>query len=89
MSNGFDDLSFEQKPVEYMPTPYETLLHRVFYQTDAGKELLLKWKEDLVNLMPIDVNSNPSDLQVGHNLGFIKLKQDIIRIVNRINSGGK
>jgi hypothetical protein len=89
MDNEFDKLGAKQRMPEFMPTPYETLLHRVFFQTDAGKELMLKWREDLVNLTLVDVNSNPSDLQVGHNLGYIKFKQDIIRIVNRINSGGK
>jgi len=89
VNNEFDKLSLAPKMPEFIPTPYETLLHRVFFQTTAGQELMLKWEKDLIGLMVVDVNSNPTDLQVGHNLGYIKFKQDIIRIVNRINSGGK
>jgi hypothetical protein len=88
MGKGHDDIGTKLKTAPHVPTPYETLLHRVFFQTPAGKELLLKWREDIVNYMPVDINANPSDLQIGLGLGYLKLKQDIIRTIKRINEGG-
>lgn len=55
---------------------YSQLVHRVFVQTEAGKELLDKWKDDL--LMTPVANSNSTQIEVGINEGVHRFIRNII-----------
>ena len=84
----FDELGTSVKEVEYKPTSYEILIHQVFSQSAAGKELLEIWEKDLIHSRVIDPFET-NQLKVGFDAGRRQERVNILNTIEKINTGGK
>lgn len=93
-SNPFDDLGPETDPKEIKRQQKEWealrqkrnyLTHRVYAQTEQGRELLEMYKADLI--MQPSAEPHMDLLEVGIREGMKKFARDIIAIVERVEKG--
>jgi len=60
------------------------LIHKVFAQSDAGKELLQKFKEDLIMVPTLSPHS--TQFEAGMNEGMKQFVRNIITQINTVES---
>ena len=89
MNDGFHELGKELPPVDYVPSEYESKVHQMLFQTEAGKWIMEKWKEGLIKRSSIKLNQPHDLIDVGIGVGYDNHKRDLIYIVDKINNGGK
>jgi len=93
-SNFYDDLQTgfdpaetlrQQKDGEVESERLDYLIHKVFAQTEEGKELLYKWKEALI--MTPTVESGIDMAESGIREGQKRFIRGIILTINRVEKG--
>jgi len=87
VSNPFDELGKQPEFSDEDKKNFDKLdylIHKVFAQTDAGKELLEIWQESLLVTPTVDPSYN--DLQIGMNEGFKTFIRNIILTVRKVNN---
>ena len=93
-SNFYDDLQTgfdpaealrQQKDVEAESSRLDYLIHKVFSQTEEGKELIGKWKEALI--MTPTVESGIDMAESGIREGQKRFIRGIILTINRVERG--
>jgi len=89
MSNGFDELSNPPEPKDYIPTEYESKVHQMLHQTEAGKWIMDFWKDGLIKRPSVRLNEPHDPIDVGIKVGYDNHKRDLLYIVDKINNGGK
>lgn len=63
---------------------YSNLVHRVFAQSDAGRELLAIWKESL--LMTPVANPSSTKIEIGIQEGMNQVTRTIINICKSVEA---
>lgn len=63
------------------------LIHKVFYQSEEGQELLEIWKDSLI-FSPVVVEGEGID-RAGIREGMNRMIRNIILTINRVNKGDK
>ena len=93
--NGFDNISVvwgadrSESVTVYAPTAYEVMVHKALYQSPSGKELLDHWRDELATKPLIREGDKHNDIDIGMVNGVANFKRDMLRICNKINTGGK
>lgn len=78
----FDDIDQPQQENQDLPK-IDYLTHKVFKQTEAGRELLEYWIEHGLIMMPVVIPGQPAEAH-GINEGKQEFIRDIINKIKRV-----
>lgn len=87
MSNPFDELGKQPEFSDEDKKHFEKidyLIHKVFAQSDEGRELLEIWQEHL--LMSPTFQPSDNDLQIGYNEGVKSFIRNIILTLRKVEN---
>ena len=88
MNEGFHDLLEVPEKLEII-SEYEKNVHKMLYQTEAGKKVMEHWKENLIKRPSVRMGQQHDLIDVGICVGYDNHKRDLLHIVDKINEGEK